>query len=538
MGVEYRVLGPLEVLVEGRIVDVGPPRHRGVLVLLIVHANTVVPADHLIEALWGDGPPSSAGNLVQGAVSGLRKTLGKDAITTRGTGYALRVEPESLDLHRFERLARAGSVALDDGHLERAAAILAEALALWRGPALADLSDERFVRPVAGRLDELRLLALERRLEAEIGRGRHADVLADIRELVHEHPLRERVHGLLMLALYGCGRQAEALEAYAAARTILVEQLGISPGPSLQELQGRILRQDPDLLPATADGRTAFSASPQPEPLRSILVAALVPDGVDALIALAEPLARRPARELVLVGTVAQGNRLSSLARHLEGRRGRLVDRGVSARAAAFTSVAPGADVARMTIEHDVDLVLVDAPDGLLEDARVIALLDGAACDVAVVVGSDDAVVPRGSAVLVPFGGASHDWAAVELGAWLARNTTAPLRLVGATQGSEGRDASRLLASASLAVQRAFGVPAEPLLVAPDADALLLAAADAAVVVVGLTERWRRDGLGVARTALATRGAGPTLLVRRGGRPGGLAPRAADTRFTWTLTDA
>ena len=161
-----------------------------------------------------------------------------------------------------------------------------------------------------------------------------------------------------------------------------------------------------------------------------------------------------------------------------------------------------------MTIEHEVDLVLVDAPDGLLEDARVIALLDGAACDVAVVVGSDDAVVPRGSAVLVPFGGASHDWAAVELGAWLRaqHDCTAASRRA-RRRAASGRDASRLLASASLAVQRAFGVPAEPLLVAPDADALLLAAADAAVVVVGLTERWRRDGLGVARTALATRGA-------------------------------
>ena len=175
MGVEYRVLGPLEVLVEGRIVDVGPPRHRGVLVLMIAHANTVVPAHHLIEALWDDGPPSSAGNLVQGAVSGLRKTLGKDAITTRGTGYALRVEPESLDLHRFERLARAGSVALDDGHLERAATILAEALALWRGPALADLSDERFGcrggQIAAGRKAVVRVLR-HRPLQHRIDRGR------------------------------------------------------------------------------------------------------------------------------------------------------------------------------------------------------------------------------------------------------------------------------------------------------------------------------------------------------------------------------
>jgi DNA-binding SARP family transcriptional activator len=541
MGIEYRVLGPLEVVVAGRSVDLGPPRHRGVLVLLIVHANAVVPAHRLIDELWPDAAPSSASNLVQGAVSRLRKVLGKDAIVTRGAGYALTVEPESLDLHRFERLARAGGLALDDGHLDRASAALGEALALWRGPALADLSEEAFVRPIAGRLEELRLLALERRLEAELGLGRHADVLADIRALAHEHPLRERVHGLQMLALYACGRQAEALETYRTARTVLVEQLGISPGPALQELEQRILRQDPDLLPVTPDGRTRNPGSPRTEPLRSILVTAFVPQGIDVLIALAEPLARRPARELMLVSTVAHGGRLASLAHDLEARRRRLVDRGLSTRAAAFTSVAPGADVARMAIDHDVDLVLVDAPDGLLEDARVLALLDGAPCDVAVVAGvsSDGTVAQQGAAVVVPFGGTSHDWAAVEVGAWLARNTAARLCLAGASQGGPaGRDASRLLASASLAVQRAFGVPAEPVLVAPDADALVAATADAAVVVVGLTERWRREGLGRARTALATRASGPTLLVRRGGRPGGLAPRGADTRFTWTLAGA
>ena len=136
---------------------------------------------------------------------------------------------------------------------------------------------------------------------------------------------------------------------------------------------------------------------------------------------------------------------------------------------------------------------------------------------------------------MVPFSGAEHDWAAVELGAWLARSLERPLRLAGASTGASGRDASRLLASASLALQRALGVGAEPVIVDPAPQALVAAARDAGVVVVGLTDRWRQDGLGRARTALATQAAAPTLLVHRGLRPGGLAGRAGDTRFTWTI---
>jgi DNA-binding SARP family transcriptional activator len=534
MSVEYRLLGPLEVLVDGRSVDVGPPRHRCVLVLLLTHANAVVPAHQLVDELWGDTPPASAVNLVQGAVSALRKVVGKEAIATRGSGYALRVEPDALDLQRFERLAQTGSLALDDGRLDEALGALGEALSLWRGPALADLADEALVHAVASRLDELRLLALERRLEAELARGRHADALPDIRALVAEHPLRERPHGLLMLALYRCGRQADALEAYRSARATLVEELGISPGPALQELEGRILRQDPDLLPpAPARPDVAVAGG---EPLRSILVTPLQPGSIDPLLALAEPLAREPRREIVIVGTVTHGDELTRLSGVLEARRAGLVERGLAARAAAFTSMTPGADLARLAIEHDVDLLLVDAPGGLLEDARVLTLLDQAPSDVAIVAAPHRGAVTRvAERVLVPFGGTVHDWAAVEVGAWLARNTKSALRVAGASEGAPGRDASRLLADASLAVQHAFGVPAEPLLVEPDPEALLAAARDAGAVVVGLTERWRREGLGAARTALATRGSAPTALVRRGMRPGGLAPRGTETHFTWTI---
>jgi hypothetical protein len=174
----------------------------------------------------------------------------------------------------------------------------------------------------------------------------------------------------------------------------------------------------------------------------------------------------------------------------------------------------------------------MDAPDGLLEDARVLALLDQAPCDVGVVVGKEP---PGAGPVLVPFAGAEHDWAAVELGAWLARARGAALQLAGATAGVDGRDASRLLANASIAVQRALGVSTEPILVEPHPAALVDAASGAGTVVVGLTDRWRREGLGRARTALATQTATPAVLVRRGVRPGGLAPRENETRFTWTV---
>jgi DNA-binding SARP family transcriptional activator len=533
VGVEYRVLGPLEALVGESPVALGPPRHRALLVLLLAQANTVVPAHRLIDEIWGDAPPASAANLVQGAVSHLRKALSPDAIVTRGPGYVLNVGPDALDLHRFERRAEEGSLALEQGDFERAATTLAAALDLWSGPALADLGDELCVRPIAARLDDVRLLASERRLEAELGRGRHADVLGELGELIREHPLRERPHELLMLALYGSGRQAEALEAYRSARATLVGELGIEPGPALQELESRMLRQDPTLVTPGSGGHAVASA----KTLGPILVAPLDPGSLDTLSAAAEPLARHPQREIVMVATVPHADQLASLSRELKGRRERLIERGVAVRAAAFTSVTPGADVARLASEHDVDLLLVDAPHGLLEDARLLALLEQAPCDVAVVAGARGWPAEPGDerrAVLVPFGGASHDWAAVELGAWLALSTGAPLRLAGASDGYGGRDASRLLASASLAVQRALGVPAEPLLVAPDPDALV-AAADSSIVTVGLTERWRREGLGRSRTALATRGSAPTILVRRGIRPGGLAPPESDTRFTWTL---
>jgi DNA-binding SARP family transcriptional activator len=523
--VRYRLLGPVAALVDGRTVDLGGPRQRGVLVVLLTQAGSVVPASRIVDAVWGDEPPASAANLLQRSISQLRKAVGRDAIETRGDGYVLRLELDALDLHVFERLARAGTVALHDGRHAEAAGVLREALGLWHGTALADLADQPFLEHEGARLEEMRVLARERTVEADLGCGRHADALAEAEELVRAHPLRERPRELLMRALYGTGRQAEALEVYRRTRATFVDELGIEPGPVLRALEQAILRHDASL--ATSSGGAPASV----DRLRTLLVAPLGSTHTEGLLALAERLAREPPREIVLAETVAEAAELTRISRRLNDSREALSQGGLEVRAAAFTSVTPGADLARLAAEQDVDLLLSDAPEQLLEDGRLLTLLEGAPCDVGVLVGSGELSGP----VLVAFTGAAHDWTAVEIGAWLARNSGEPLRLAGARTSIEGRDASRLLASASLAVQRALGVPTEPLLVDPEPEALVSAARGAGVVAIGLTERWRREGLGRTRTALATAGTVPVLLVRRGVRPGGLAPRQSDTRFTWTI---
>ena len=424
--VQYRLLGPVVALVEGNAVELGGPRERGVLVVLLTHAGSMVPDSRITDAIWGDEPPASAPNLVQRSISQLRKALGRDAIESRGTAYMALFEPDGLDLHVFERLARAGSVALDDGHFEQASGLLREALALWRGPALADLADQPFLEHEAARLEEMRLLALERALEADLECGRHADVLAEAETLVQDHPLRERSRELVMRAHYGAGRQAEALEAYRRARATFSEELGIEPGPALRELEQAILHQDTSLITAAATPPGPPAAGP--ERLRTVLVAPLSTTAPEALLALGDRLARKPPRELLLAETFADGGELARASRRLNEIREALREGGLEARAAAFTSVTPGADLARLASEKDVDLLLSDAPHHLLEDGRLLTLLDRAPCDVGVLVGEGALRGP----VFVPFAGADHDWTAVEIGAWVARNSEEPLRLAGA----------------------------------------------------------------------------------------------------------
>jgi DNA-binding SARP family transcriptional activator/WD40 repeat protein len=235
---ELLVLGPLEVRVDGRQIPLGAAKQRAVLAMLALRANTSVSADELMEGLWGEHPPASAPKMVQQYVSQLRRVLAEDdgrapAIVTRGRGYELRISPEDVDAARFVRLVERGAAR--------------QALSLWRGGALDDIADEPFAAAEIRRLDELRLNALERAIDADLADGRHGELVAELEALVAEHPLSERLHGQLMLALYRSGRQAEALEAYRRARERLVEDVGVEPGPDLQRLHAAVLSQDPSL---------------------------------------------------------------------------------------------------------------------------------------------------------------------------------------------------------------------------------------------------------------------------------------------------
>ncbi len=246
--VEFSVLGPLEVRVGGRLANTGGTRQRALLAVLLLHANELVPSERLIEEVWGDDPPPTAHKMVQVFISRLRAALESDQrqdrfLLTRSTGYVLAVQPEELDLVRFQALAgEARSVIeLDPA---RAAALLRSALALWRGAPLSDLALERFAQLAIPRLEELRLAALEDRIRADLAIGLGGDGVGELLDLVAANPLRERFQAQLMLALYRAGRQAEALEVYGRARATLVHDLGIEPGPELQRLQGAVLRQE------------------------------------------------------------------------------------------------------------------------------------------------------------------------------------------------------------------------------------------------------------------------------------------------------
>ena len=250
---EIRLLGPLEVRGTNGIISLPRRQQRALLATLALRCGETVSTERLVADLWGENPPPSASGSLQNTVSALRKLVGRDVLVTQAPGYRLAVGRDSVDTHRFERLVNEAR----EAEPAAAARLLGEALALWRGPALADLAEEGFAKVEATRLDELRVAAQEERIDAELALGRHAALVGELEQLVTTHPLRERLRAQLMLALYRCGRQAEALEVYRAARLALADELGLDPSPELKELERRILRQDASLAITNSDGRPA-----------------------------------------------------------------------------------------------------------------------------------------------------------------------------------------------------------------------------------------------------------------------------------------
>jgi DNA-binding SARP family transcriptional activator len=268
--VDFQILGPIEVVDGGAGLPLGGRNQRAVLALLLLNADEVVPTDRMIEAVWGEQPPRTALTSLQNSVSQLRKLLGPGRIVTKAPGYALRLQDDRIDVDRVRKLADDSRTADPD----RRASLLLEAESLWRGPPLADFTYDAFAQTTIAQLEELRLSVTEERIDAEIELGRHAELLGELEARVAEHPLRERLRGQLMLALYRTGRQADALHAYQETRRSLLEELGIDPGPALQRLHGAILRQERSLDPVAAQSSPEDNLD---EVARALLAGRLVP---------------------------------------------------------------------------------------------------------------------------------------------------------------------------------------------------------------------------------------------------------------------
>jgi len=326
-----------------------------------------------------------------------------------------------------------------------------------------------------------------------------------------------------MLALYRCRRQADALAAYRTTRELLADELGIEPSTLLRELERAILAQAPELQLS----RTGNEVQTMTAPRERTLLAALTGEDSDAaVLRFALRLARAVDSEVLLVRSVPNAADLALATSELHDVRAGLQTENLPVRLAAFVSIDPSAEFGRFASRLDVELLL---------SADEAVLFAPASCDVALVFPGSEGHVD--ASVLVPFGAGEHDWAAVELGARLALGEGATLRLAGtaADEDVARRDASLSLADASLAVQYALGVLSEPVLLGPEEGSLLEAATSAGVVVAGVSDRWQKEGLGSFRRTLALEASVPVLFVRRGPRPGGLAPRAAVTRYTWSL---
>ncbi|HST17507.1 MAG TPA: BTAD domain-containing putative transcriptional regulator [Gaiellaceae bacterium] len=270
---DYRVLGPLEVEDEGRLLELTGQRQRALLILLLLRANEVVATDRIVDDLWGGSAPRTAPAALHNAIGQLRRVLGVDCLVTRPPGYVLHVERAQVDALRFEDVVR-GARATEPA--ARAAA-LRDALALWRGAALIDVAYESFAATEASRFEELRLVAREELNDVELGLGSHDALVPELQALVEANPLRERLWGQLMLALYRAGRQGDASQAYQDARHTLLAELGIEPGPALKQLHGAIIRQEIDVPTAHGAVRGSAGADELADVATAILAGRVVP---------------------------------------------------------------------------------------------------------------------------------------------------------------------------------------------------------------------------------------------------------------------
>jgi DNA-binding SARP family transcriptional activator len=526
----FAILGPVEATRDGAPIPLGGRKPRALLVLLLLQRGEIVPFEQLADRLWDGAPPPTAANALQVYVSQLRKALDRpgepSVIETHPLGYRISIPPDALDLHRFEHLWREGRELLLAGDAAAAARPLGEALGLWHGDPLSDVLYDSFGAGEVRRLEELRLEARADWAEAELACGAHARLVGELTGLVEAHPLKERLACQLMLALYRCGRQADALAVADAARRRLDEGYGLQPSTALRDLERAILNQDASLLPSAPEPAPAPAG-----PARQIAAVALAPGDIEPLGQIAAMMAAGVSgRDVLLVRIARDEGAVPAAFDELRT----AAERDAPAtppRIAAFSSRRIGYDLGRLSDHEPVDLLL--APLGAGLDGDRAEILEHLVCDVGLVAGPP----PRGRGdVLVLFSGSDHDWAAVGAAASLARAAGSGLRLVGTATRGEG-DASRLLATASLVTQRAFGVLAAPTLVEPQPGAVVSAATDARLVVAGLSGRWAERGLGRTREALARSGL-PVILLRAGSRPSAWAPSAALTRYTWTAAPA
>ena len=500
---EFRILGPLEVVEDDRPIALGGPKQRVLLALLLLTPNRPVSVDRLVDVLWSGDPPATAANALQYHVSQLRKALpAGTAIVTQEPGYAIRLEPEQLDLFRFERLV-AEAEGADPSDASR---LLSEALDLWRGEPLAELADDVLSQAERQRLEAGRLSALERRLDAELAVGNHAQLVPELEALVRTHPLHEGLVGALMRALYGAGRQADALEVYRTTHQTFDTELGIEPSPSLRDLERAILRQDPDLsLEQPPSGHQ-----------RSIVVLIGEESRVTGLLEIAEALAAGSGRELILVRVVHGSDELAAATASLAEQRAAVAARGIPCRVAAFTAAEAGGEAAVLATEQAADLVLSEAlqlplGDGPLSEPFA-SLLELTPCDVGLLTAGTG--VSDGP-VVTPFGGVEHDWSAIELAARLAASLGTTLRLLGTeadlTLGR--RDASRLLARASLLVQQVVGNRHRAVSDPAGRGRRDRSGSGCAHARDRLSDRWREEGIGRSEAP------SQTLRLRRSSSP-------------------